>query len=45
MLWPRAYADLRTVGVRGEDAAEHLREEMPRARKRGAPVTGSTESR
>ena len=24
--WPRVYADLRTVGVRGEDAAEHLRE-------------------
>lgn len=30
MLWPRAYADLRTAGVRGEDAAEHLREEMSR---------------
>lgn len=28
MLWPRVYADLRTVGVRGEDAAEHLREVM-----------------
>lgn len=28
VLWPRAYADLRTAGVRGEDAAEHLREEM-----------------
>lgn len=28
MLWPRVYADLRTTGVRGEDAAEHLREEM-----------------
>jgi hypothetical protein len=27
-LWPRVYADLRTTGVRGEDAAEHLREEM-----------------
>lgn len=26
MLWPRVFADLRTVGVRGEDAAEHLRE-------------------
>lgn len=26
--WPRAYADLRTVGVRGEEAAEHLRETM-----------------
>lgn len=26
VLWPRAYADLRTAGVRGEDAAEHLRE-------------------
>jgi len=31
MLWPRAYADLRLAGVRGEDAAEHLREEMSRA--------------
>jgi len=29
--WPRVYADLRSVGVRGEDAAEHLRE-MMRAR-------------
>jgi hypothetical protein len=28
VLWPRVYADLRTVGVRGEDAAEHLREEI-----------------
>jgi hypothetical protein len=26
--WPRAYADLRASGVRGEDAAEHLRDEM-----------------
>ncbi len=26
--WPRANADLRTVGVRGEEAAEHLRETM-----------------
>lgn len=26
--WPRAFADLRTVGVRGEEAAEHLREAM-----------------
>ena len=25
-LWPRVYADLRAVGVRGEEAAEHLRE-------------------
>ena len=24
--WPRAYADLRVVGVRGEESAEHLRE-------------------
>ena len=24
--WPRLYADLRELGVRGEDAAEHLRE-------------------
>ena len=23
--WPRVYADLRVVGVRGEEAAEHLR--------------------
>lgn len=28
VLWPRVYADLRISGVRGEDAAEHLREEM-----------------
>ena len=28
MLWPRVYADLRNSGVRGEDAAEYLREEM-----------------
>jgi hypothetical protein len=28
VLWPRAYADLRTTGVRGEDAAEHLRNEV-----------------
>lgn len=33
--WPRVYADLRTVGVRGEDAAEHLREVM---RGRGVPA-------
>ena len=26
--WPRVYTDLRAVGVRGEDAAEHLRELM-----------------
>jgi hypothetical protein len=26
--WPRIYADLRTIGVRGEEAAEHLREVM-----------------
>ena len=32
VLWPRAYADLRTTGVRGEDAAEHLREEITRER-------------
>ena len=24
--WPRAYVDVRNVGVRGEGAAEHLRE-------------------
>lgn len=29
--WPRVYADLRSAGVRGEDAADHLRE-MKRAR-------------
>ena len=28
VLWPRAYADLRISGVRGEDAAEHLHDEM-----------------
>lgn len=28
VLWPRVYSDLRNSGVRGEDAAEHLREEM-----------------
>ena len=28
--WPRVYADLRSVGVRGDEAAEHLRE-MKRA--------------
>lgn len=32
MLWPRVYADLRTTGVRGEDAAEHLRQEMTNER-------------
>ena len=26
--WPRAYADLRVLGVRGEEAAEHLRETL-----------------
>lgn len=26
--WPRVFADLRGLGVRGEDAAEHLREVM-----------------
>ncbi len=30
VLWPRAYSDLRSTGVRGEDAAEHLREEISR---------------
>lgn len=28
VLWPRAFADLRVVGVRGDEAAEHLREVM-----------------
>ena len=26
--WPRVYGDLRLVGVRGEEAAEHLRDRM-----------------
>lgn len=26
--WPRVFADLRTIGVRGEEAAEHLEEAM-----------------
>ncbi len=26
--WPRVYADLMTVGVRGEEAAQHLEEVM-----------------
>ena len=26
--WPRVYSDLRTIGVRGAEAAEHLREVM-----------------
>lgn len=26
--WPRVFADLRMIGVRGEEAAEHLREQM-----------------
>ena len=26
--WPRVFADVRSVGVRGEEAAEHLREAM-----------------
>lgn len=33
VLWPRAYADLRVADVRGEDAAEHLRQEISRARR------------
>jgi hypothetical protein len=28
--WPRVYADLRDTGVRGDEAAEHLREVMTR---------------
>ena len=31
--WPRAYADLRDTGVRGEEAAEHLREVMTGERR------------
>jgi hypothetical protein len=45
VLWPRAYADLRIVGVRGEEAAEYLREEIARARERATPVAGSAQSR
>jgi hypothetical protein len=30
--WPRAYADLRDTGVRGEEAAENVREVMTRER-------------
>lgn len=26
--WPRVFSDLRMIGVRGEEAAEHLREQM-----------------
>ncbi len=26
--WPRVFSDLRMIGVRGEDAAEHLREQI-----------------
>jgi len=26
--WPRVYTDLRQTGVRGEEAAEHLKEVM-----------------
>lgn len=26
--WPRVFADLRMIGVRGEEAAEHLRDQM-----------------
>ncbi len=41
--WPRIYADVRTVGVRGEDAAEHLLEVM---NGRGAfPHQGSSTGR
>ena len=28
LAWPRVYADLRRLGGRGLDAAEHLRETM-----------------
>lgn len=27
-VWPRVFSDLRMIGVRGEEAAEHLREQM-----------------
>lgn len=30
--WPRVYADLQDLGVRGEEAAEHLREVIERGR-------------
>lgn len=35
--WPRVYADLRAVGVRGEEAAEHLREQENAERERAKP--------
>ena len=28
MPWPRVYADLQHSGVRNEEAAEHLKEQM-----------------
>jgi hypothetical protein len=33
--WPRVYADLRQAGVRGEEAAEHLRENFVNGELRG----------
>ncbi len=36
--WPPVYADLRPIGVRGEEAAEHLREVM-RAGDRPTSIT------
>jgi hypothetical protein len=33
--WPRVYADLRQAGVRGEDAAEHLRESFMKGELHG----------
>jgi hypothetical protein len=35
--WPRVYADLRRIGVRGEEAAEHLREVANAERERAKP--------
>lgn len=35
--WPRVYVDLRTTGVRGEEAAEHLREVVADGRDTPVP--------
>jgi len=34
--WPRVFSDLRMIGVRGEEAAEHLREQMGAVSERGS---------
>jgi hypothetical protein len=33
--WPRVFSDLRMIGVRGEEAAEHLREQMTAEQEAG----------